>query len=89
MSINKIIYYAANDTMGDTAGQACAQFRAWAKNELMIRFPDFEINVLNAGASTQVEVYATSEHYACEQERIEGFARELWDRCPWEGKYFE
>jgi len=45
--MNKIEYYAANSTMGDTSDEDCEKYRQWATEQIKNEYPGHNVNVIN------------------------------------------
>ena len=88
--IKSIGYRAATVNMGDCTDQDAENFRKWALADLELKYPDASIAVHNSESSSTCtsdleDTYeAEQEEYACLS-----FMADLWDRCPWNGKFFE
>ena len=88
--ITRIKYCAATSNMGDTSDQDSDNFRAWAYNEIEKQYPDACIAVYNSerssSCSSDLEDWQDAE---IEENLCLEFMAELWDRCPWTGKFFD
>ena len=76
--MKSIIYYAPDDTIGDTSAEDCSKFRAWAAIELANEYPNHDVTV-SAEKSTQT-VYTNDIENESE---IVNFASRLWDVADW------
>ncbi|QZO12607.1 hypothetical protein [Pseudoalteromonas piscicida] len=74
-----ITYYASSETMGDTPEEHCEAFREWALKELEKEYPDYEVEV---SSENSIKTFSTSDME--NEQDIDGFVRNLWDKCPWD-----
>jgi len=72
----KIIYYADNQSMGDTPADDCGTFRQWAEQELNNKYPDHDIIV----SSEQSLLGCYTDDFDREGE-IKDYCNRLWDNC--------
>jgi len=77
--MNKIEYYAANSTMGDTSDEDCEKYRQWATEQIKNEYPGHNVNVINQ--ESLVNSWTNDEE---KKEEIIDFCSRLWDRCPWD-----
>lgn len=75
----KIIYYASDDTMGDTSPDNCEHFRKWAENEIYSKFPNHDVYV-SGDPSLQTAYTDDIEN----EDAIFDFCGRLWDACTWD-----
>ena len=86
-----ITYHADDTSLGDTSSADCANFRAWARDQIADKFPDHYAEVDGRDHYSEVtfsEVRADEEEEE-EQNEIAEFCSNLWESCPWDGEYFE
>lgn len=86
LTIEKIVYAAADENMGDCTPADCDAYRAWAKAEIEAEYPNAEIEVTDDHTSNSRVI--VSGEYSREHEELQGetyeFMSRLWDRCPWD-----
>ena len=89
--IKAIGYRAATVNMGaDVTDQDGDNYREWAMADLELEYPDASIAVLNSESSSTCASDLEDTHDAEQEEYVcLSFMADLWDRCPWEGKFFE
>lgn len=88
--IKSICYRAATVNMGDCTDQDAENYRKWAMADLELEYPDASIAVLNSESSSTCASDLEDTHDAEQEEYMcLSFMADLWDRCPWEGKFFE
>lgn len=89
--ITRIIYCAANCNMGETSETDCDNYRAWAYAEIEKKYLETVIEVRNVDGKTEVEVEGGPFSYeSCKEWDVcQEWLAELWDRCPWSGKFFD
>jgi hypothetical protein len=89
--IKAIGYRAATVNMGaDVTDQDGDNYREWALNELGLKYPHALIVVYNSEmASTCASDLYDSFEAEQEENQCLSFMADLWDRCPWEGEFFE
>lgn len=77
---------AAN--MGEATEQDSAGYRAWLGEQLAAEFPGVEIELEEQDRthSVAVEVDESGEEigYYAALDRVQAFAENCWDRCPWD-----
>lgn len=82
MSQKKIVYAAANGSLGETGPWDCEAYRDWAKSEIRANHSDYDVVVSDDETLLESSVYgAESED---EKEEILEDLKGLWDRCPWD-----
>ena len=88
--IKSICYRAATVNMGDCTDQDAENYRKLALADLELEYPDASIAVLNSESSSTCTSDLEDTHEAEQEEYMcLSFMADLWDRCPWEGKFFE
>lgn len=84
MSITKITIYCATNTMGDNVTEQDADgYREWLQAEIVREFPGSAVEVLDEQAANTVRTDAEADDYA-DEERLQYFVQEAWNRCGWE-----
>ena len=73
--MREIIYYAADETMGDMSHEECNGFRSWALGQLLEEYPTHQITV--SGSPSLVTVYTDDEAL---RDEIQDYCSRLWDR---------
>lgn len=76
--MNKIEYYAANSTMGDTLDADCDKYRQWASEQIENEYPGYKVDVIDKGSL--VNSWTNDEE---KRDEIIDYCSRLWDRCPW------
>lgn len=79
----KLIYYAPDYTMGDTSPENCDAYRAWALNEIKIKYPNANVCVDYSDGDNFARGFDTEKNPNGNVSVLE-FLNELWDKCPWD-----
>ena len=83
MTITKITVFCDN-SMGDNVTEADADgYREWLQAEILREFPGTEVEVLDEQATNTVRTDAEADDYP-DEERLQYFVQEAWNRCNWE-----
>lgn len=77
--MKKIIYYAADSSMGNTNEHDCSEYRSWATRQLVAEYPDYDIEVKDE--ESLVVAWTNDEE---NRGGIIEFCSRLWDSCPWD-----
>ena len=81
-----IIYYASNDTMGETSADDCDRFREWAREQITEEYPDAEVEVSSRESSAMREVdilWGDDDPDFAIEEQIIDFCHNLWGKMEW------
>lgn len=90
MTITRIIYHAANESMGDTNPYDCNAYRAWARSQIMATYPSAVVEVTSMGqGSYSAESDMDYPFNESEVENAKEYLCTLWTDCPWTGEYFD
>ena len=73
----EIIFYASDDSMGNSTPEQCEGFREWAQRELENRFPDHNIDV-----SSERQPWTVFTDDMDDEQMINEYCSNLWDRYP-------
>lgn len=89
--IKAIGYRAATVNMGtDATEQDGVNYRKWALADLMLEYPEASIAVYDSEMASTCTSDLEDPHEAEQEEYMcLSFMADLWDRCPWEGEFFE
>jgi hypothetical protein len=89
MKVEKIVYAAADENMGDCTPEDCDAYRAWAKSEIEAEYQDAAVEVTDDHTSNSMVVVDGDYNLQAveiedKKSEVHEFMSRLWDRCPWD-----
>ena len=89
MKITEItIYGLSHINMGEANEADAAGYRAWLGEKLAEEFPDADINLYEEDRTNCYKVEAEDDEfkrgYSVASNRVQQFAEQCWNDCPWD-----